>query len=125
MHLELKRKKFSDQKILEVIKLSSLEKFIDKLPNKINQFVGEKGVRISGGEKQRIGIARALFRNPSILILDEPTSALDSDTELKIINELLLLKKNTTVFLITHKAENLKEADQIFKVENSKLYKIK
>ena len=121
----VEKEKISDQKILEVIKLSSLEKFIDKLPNKINQFVGEKGVRISGGEKQRIGIARALFRNPSILILDEPTSALDSDTELKIINELLLLKKNTTVFLITHKAENLKEADQIFKVENSKLYKIK
>ena len=114
-----------EKNIIETIKYSSLENFVNKLPNKLNQFVGERGIKISGGEKQRIGIARALYRNPKLLILDEPTSALDGNTEKKIINEIESLKNNTTIFLITHKMENLKNADYIFKIENNKLVKIK
>ena len=95
------------------------------MPNKLNQIVGERGVKISGGEKQRVGIARALYRNPRLLILDEPTSALDRDTEKKIIGEIETLKDDKTIFLITHKIENLKNTDYIFKLEDKKLLKIK
>jgi len=118
-------KNILEKNIIETIKYSSLKNFVEKLPNKLNQFVGERGIKISGGEKQRIGIARALYRNPQLLILDEPTTALDRNSEKKIINEIELLKNNTTIFLITHKMENLKNADYIFKIENNKLVKIK
>ncbi len=118
-------KNISDKNIIESIKYSSLESFIGKLPNKLDQIVGERGVKISGGEKQRIGIARALYRNPKILILDEPTSALDKITEKNIISEIEMLKNNTTIFLITHKTENLQNSDFIYKLENNKLKQIK
>ena len=121
----VEKSKISDQKLYKSIELSSLNNFINKLPNKVDQIVGEKGLKISGGEKQRIGIARALYKNPKILILDEPTSSLDSRTELEIINELFLLKNYITMFVITHKLENLKKADNIFKIENNKLLNIK
>lgn len=118
-------KNISEKKITEVIKNSFLDNFVNKLPNKYNQIVGERGIKISGGEKQRIGIARALYRNPKILILDEPTSSLDKDTADKIINEIEQLKDIKTIFLITHKIENLKNADRIFKLEENSLIKIK
>ena len=95
------------------------------MPNGLDQIVGEKGIKISGGEKQRIGIARALYREPKILILDEPTSSLDESTEQSIIKELLNLKHVFTIILITHKLSNLNSADKIIKIENKKIIKVK
>ena len=109
-----------EKKISKVVKLASLENFIKERPNGLNQIVGEKGIKISGGEKQRIGIARALYREPKILILDEPTSALDEATEKSIINELIHLKDVFTIILITHKLSNLNLADKIIKIEHKK-----
>ena len=117
--------KIDKEKINKVIKLASLEKFIQKMPNGLDQIVGEKGIKISGGEKQRIGIARALYREPKILILDEPTSSLDESTEQSIIKELLNLKHVFTIILITHKLSNLNSADKIIKIENKKIIKVK
>ena len=114
-----------EKKILKVIKLAALENFIKNKPKGLDQIVGERGVKISGGEKQRIGIARALYREPNILILDEPTSALDENTEKSIINELINLKDVFTIILITHKLSNLKLADKIIKIENKKIVNIK
>ncbi len=117
--------KVDQLKISKVIKLAALDKFIEKMPNGLNQIVGEKGIKISGGEKQRIGIARALYREPKILILDEPTSALDETTEKSIIKELLDLKDVFTIILITHKLSNLNSADKIIKIENKKIINVR
>ena len=75
--------------------------------------------------KNREWNSKALYRNPKILILDEPTSALDKITEKNIITEIEMLKNNTTIFLITHKTENLQNSDFIYKLENNKLKQIK
>ena len=112
-------------KIEKIIKLSALEEFVAKTPQGLNQIVGEKGIKISGGEKQRIGIARALYREPKILILDEPTSALDESTEKSIVKELFNLRHVFTIILITHKLSNLDSADKIIKIENKKITHVK
>ena len=83
-----------DKKFLEnVLEKSQSKEFINNLPNKLNTMVGERGVRLSGGQIQRIGIARALFKNSELLILDEPTSSLDNATESLVIDGIKKLKR--------------------------------
>ena len=90
-----------------------------------NYFLGEEGSRLSGGEAQRVSIARCLFNEANILILDEPTSSLDSKTEDKILKLILRLKKKVTIIIVSHKKKPLKYCDDIYKINNQKLYKIK
>ena len=80
--------------------------------------VGEKGSKISGGQAQRLGIARALYNDPNILILDESTNNLDIDVENKILNDLKKLKKNKTIIFITHRENPLIYCDEIYEVIN-------
>jgi hypothetical protein len=87
----------------EVIKKSRLEKLIGKLPNGLQTMIGENGTSLSGGEQQRIGIARALYKQPEILILDEATSALDEETEFLILNEVFQLSNSVTIIFVSHK----------------------
>ena len=108
----------------QVIKKSSLKKFVDSLELGINTPVGEGGALISGGQKQRIGIARALYNNPRILIFDEATNALDFETEREILNELTLLKKEFTLIFITHKESSIKYCDQKYVMINKNISKI-
>ena len=108
------------QKFNECLKQSELEKFINSLPDGINTLVGERGKRISGGQLQRVGIARALYNNPEILIFDESTSALDRETELEILKNIYKFKDKKTMIIITHKKELLKNCDKIYKLENGK-----
>ena len=90
-----------------------LKDFINSLPEGINTIVGEKGFRISGGQKQRLGLARVIYLNPDIFVLDEPSSMLDDKNEQKIFaNIIKKFKKNKIIILITHKKSLLKFCDQ-------------
>ena len=100
---------------------SQLSNFIENLPQGLNTIVGEKGVKISGGELQRLAIARALYINPDLIIFDEATNSLDSITELKIIEIIEKLSENITLIFVSHKLENLKNCSRIIKIENSKI----
>jgi ATP-binding cassette, subfamily B, bacterial PglK len=91
------------------------------LPNGFDTNVGERGVRLSGGQLQRIGIARALYKDASLLILDEATSALDIETEKRLINAIHSMSKNTTVIMIAHRLETLKICTRIIKISNGSL----
>tara|TARA_B100001093_G_C26848263_1_gene1023870 strand:+ start:565 stop:2274 length:1710 start_codon:yes stop_codon:yes gene_type:complete len=102
-----------------------LEKFIDTQINGLNSIVGEKGTRISGGELQRLALARALYIKPDIIILDEPTSSLDEITEKKILDILKELSKKLTIILVTHNYDNLKYCDKVVRLENNQIEKIK
>ena len=90
-----------------VIEKSGLEKFINSLPLGMETQIGELGAKLSGGQIQRIGIARMLYKNPEIIILDEATNALDEETELQILKSIEKFKQTKTIIIITHKKDNL------------------
>lgn len=99
---------------------SSLKNFVEKLPDGLETIIGEKNNKISGGQAQRIGLARALIKKPQILILDEPTNALDSETESEILTNLTNLKNNLTVIIISHDDNALKICDNIIDLSLNK-----
>jgi ATP-binding cassette subfamily B protein len=99
--------------VLGAIKFAQLDKIIEKFPHKEDTIVGERGVRLSGGEKQRVSIARAVLANKKILFLDEATSSLDSETESEIQKSLALLMKQRTAVIIAHRLSTIMKADVI------------
>ena len=108
----------NDKDISNAIKQSRLESYVDKLPNGLDTMVGDRGVQLSGGEKQRLSIARALLKNADILILDEATSSLDSTTE-KLIQEAIDdAIKGRTAIVIAHRLATIRNADHIVVLEN-------
>jgi len=117
--------KFDKKNFINSIKHSGINDFIKKLPKKFNTFVGDRGIKISGGQSQRIGIARAIYNNPDILILDEFNSNLDALSEKKIIKNFNKLKKSKTILIITHKKSLIKFCDNAFLIKDKKLIKIK
>ena len=103
-------------------KIANLHDFVmDELTNQYQTKIGERGVRLSGGQIQRIGIARALYHNPKVLVLDEATSALDNKTEQAVVEAINNLSKKITIILIAHRLNTLKNCDIIFKLEKGKL----
>lgn len=115
-----------DKSTLEkVLEKSQAKEFVNKLPDKIHSLVGERGVRFSGGQIQRIGIARALFKNSELLILDEPTSSLDTVTEDLVIDGINKLKNKKTIILISHKINTLKSCDKIFEIKDKVISEVK
>jgi ABC-type multidrug transport system fused ATPase/permease subunit len=102
------------EQVTEACKQAHIYEYIETLPDKFETVVGERGVKLSVGQKQRIAIARAILQNPKILILDEPTSALDAITEKKITESLDLLMKERTTFIIAHRLSTVRKADKIF-----------
>jgi len=113
--------KASEEKILEACKFSAVHDFVEKLPEKYDTIIGENGVRLSGGEKQRISIARAILKNAPIILLDEATSSLDADTEYKIQEAIMYLTKNKTTIIIAHRLSTVQRANKIFIVEDGRI----
>lgn len=103
----------SNERLMEVVRLANIDEFADKLPNGIDTQVGENGANLSGGQKQRISIARALIRDPKILILDEATSALDNISEYHVQSAINHLTKGRTTFIVAHRLSTIRNADKI------------
>tara|TARA_Y100001936_G_scaffold253459_1_gene318232 strand:- start:3021 stop:4838 length:1818 start_codon:yes stop_codon:yes gene_type:complete len=101
--------------------VACISSFIESNPSKYDALVGERGVKISGGEKQRIGIARAIYKERKLLILDEATSALDNSTEKKVIEAITNLKSKPTILMIAHRLSTVKSCDSIVQLENGKI----
>ena len=108
----------TDDEIYEVAKLSYCDGFINNLPNKYETLIGENGVRLSGGEKQRLSIARAMLKKSSIILLDEATSALDTETEAKIQEALKILTKNKTTIVIAHRLSTILNSNNIYLIDS-------
>ena len=111
----------TDEEVYEVAKLSFCEEFIRNLPNKFDTLIGENGVRLSGGEKQRLSIARAMMKKSSIILLDEATSSLDTETESKIQEALKILTKNKTTIVIAHRLSTILNSNNIYVIDEGKV----
>ena len=110
--------------VIAAAKAANAHEFIMKLPDGYNTIVGENGYNLSGGERQRVSIARAVLRNPEILILDEATSALDPETESLIQDALARLVKGRTTFAIAHRLSTLRNADRLVVIEKGRIAEI-
>jgi len=113
--------KINDQRIDIVLRQVQLFDFVYSLKKGVNTVVGERGVQLSGGQIQRIGLARALYSNPEVLILDEATSALDTETEFNIMKSIYKLKGLKTIIIIAHRLSTLKNCDYIYNIENGNI----
>jgi ATP-binding cassette, subfamily B, bacterial PglK len=109
------------KKLKEVCKKARILDLINSKQNQFNEKIGEKGIKLSAGEKQRLGIARALYNNPKILILDEATSALDYQTEKEIMTEIYALDKNLTIIIIAHRLNTLESCEKILNINECKI----
>jgi len=111
----------TDEQIKEAAKLSHSAEFIEKLPKKYDTSIGENGVRLSGGEKQRLSIARAILKKSKIILLDEATSSLDAETEQKIQDAINFLTKGRTTLVIAHRLSTILNSDKIYVIDSGKV----
>ncbi len=108
----------TNEEVIAAARFSYSHEFIDKLPNKYETIIGENGIRLSGGEKQRLSIARAMIKKSPIILLDEATSSLDAETESKIQDALKILTKDKTTIVIAHRLSTILNSDQIYIIDN-------
>ena len=111
----------SEKEFFDVARKSSVSDFVDKLPQQFDTVIGENGIRLSGGEKQRISIARAMLKKSPVILLDEATSSLDAETESKIQTAMEILTKNKTTLVIAHRLSTILNANKIFVVDKGKI----
>ena len=112
-----------DDRVWAVLKEAQMMDFVKALPDRLDAQIGERGVRISGGQRQRLGIARALYHNPQILIFDEATSALDNDTETAIMDAIDSLHGQKTMVIIAHRLRTIENCDIIYEVKDEKIHR--
>lgn len=117
----LSEKEIDKKKIWHCLEIAELEKFVKNLPEKEQTIVGEKGSKLSGGQVQRIGIARAFYNNPEILIFDEATSALDLNTEENLLKTINKIKSKKTIIIISHRESTVHNCDNVYILENGKI----
>ena len=110
-----------DERIWAVLEEAQLKDFILTLPDGLDTTIGDRGVRISGGQRQRLGIARALYHNPSILVFDEATSALDNDTEAAVMEAINSFHGKKTMVIIAHRLNTIEKCDIVYKVDEGKI----
>ena len=111
----------TDELVIGALKVAHLDEFVASLPDGIYTEVGERGARISGGQRQRLGIARAMFTRPHLLVLDEATSSLDGETEASISDAIHALRGSTTVVIIAHRLSTVRNADKVVYLSNGKV----
>lgn len=114
----------TDELVMHALKIAQLDEFVSNLPEGMDTQVGERGSRISGGQRQRLGIARAMFTRPLLLVLDEATSSLDAETELSISKAIHALRGSTTVISIAHRLSTVRNADKVVYLSNGKVLAI-
>ena len=114
----------SEEMLEDVVQTANLSKLMKELPDGLDTWIGENGGKLSGGQRQRIAIARAIIRNPKVIVLDEATSALDSISEKKIQKALNNLKKGRTTFIVAHRLSTIQDADRIAVIKEGKCVEI-
>lgn len=117
----INKEKIDHQKVVSALHDSMLSDYVDNLPLKEKSLIGERGIQMSGGQRQRLSIARALYKNPDIIIFDEATSALDETTEKEIMSSIENLIGKKTLIIIAHRLSTLKKCNKIFEVNNGKI----
>lgn len=120
-NIAFSNQKASKEQVMKAIKFAQLDKIISKFPNKENTIVGERGIKLSGGEKQRVNIARAILADKKVLVLDEATSSLDSETEYEIQKDLQRLMEGRTSIIIAHRLSTIMHADKIIVLKEGKI----
>lgn len=120
-----RKREINTKLINDILSICQLDELIRSLPNGINTVMGDKGIKFSGGQCQRIGIARALYLQPQLLILDEATNALDNTTEKNILSQIRTYFNGITIVLITHRMSTLEYCDKIFSLNKDQIKEIK
>lgn len=116
-----KKTNIDDDKVWQALKIAQLDDFIRDLPNGLDTKVGERGVRFSGGQRQRLAIARALYRNPDVLVLDEATAALDNETESEVMKAIEALQGYKTLIIVAHRLTTVRKCDLIYEVKDKQI----
>jgi len=117
----VKAEDIDDTRVWEVLGQAQMREFVENLPDRLDAQIGERGVRISGGQRQRLGIARALYHDPELLVFDEATSALDNDTETAIMEAIDMLHGQKTMVIIAHRLRTIENCDLIYEVKDGKI----
>ena len=110
--------RIDDQRVWDALEQSQLKSFVEEMPDKLSATVGERGIRFSGGQRQRMAIARALYHNPEILVLDEATSALDTETEKAVMEAIDMLHNQKTLIIVAHRLTTIKNCDTIYEISD-------